>query len=71
MSDTSNELSWSHYIELSKIKDETMRKFYYNECINSRWSVRELDRQKASLLFERLTLSKEKDEVLAIANKGH
>ena len=67
----SDELSWSHYIELSKIKDETMRKFYYNECINSRWSVRELDRQKASLLFERLTLSKEKDEVLAIANKGH
>ena len=67
----SDELSWSHYIELSKIKDETMRKFYYNECINSKWSVRELDRQKSSLLFERLTLSKEKDEVLAIANKGH
>lgn len=67
----SDELSWSHYIELSKIKDEIMRKFYYNECINSKWSVRELDRQKSSLLFERLTLSKEKDEVLAIANKGH
>ena len=67
----SDELSWSHYIELAKIKDETMRKFYYNECINSNWSVRELDRQKASLLFERLTLSKEKDEVLTIANKGH
>lgn len=29
----SDELSWSHYIELSKIKDETMRKFLYRLSI--------------------------------------
>ena len=34
----SSELSWSHYLELIKIKEETKRNFYLNECINSKWS---------------------------------
>ena len=52
-----NELSWSHYLELIKIKENPKRKFYMKECINSRWSVRELERQIGSLLYERLALS--------------
>ena len=34
----------------SKRNLERMRKFYINETINSRWSVRELQRQRDSLI---------------------
>lgn len=62
---------WSHYLELIKIVDEKKRNFYLNEAINSRWSVRELQRQKDSLLYERLILSKDKEEVLELSKKEH
>ena len=55
-----NELSWTHYLELIKIEEEPKRNFYLKEGINARWSVRELQRQKNSLLYERLVLSKDK-----------
>jgi len=66
----SAKLSWSHYLELIKIDEEPKRSFYLNECINSRWSVRELQRQRDSLLYERLTLSADKNKVLELAEKG-
>ena len=66
-----NELSWSHYLELIKIEEDPKRKFYMKECINSRWSVRELERQIGSLLYERLALSANKQKVLELAEKGH
>ena len=56
----SSQLSWSHYLELIKIEEETKRNFYLNECINSKWSVRELQRQRDSLLYERLAISANK-----------
>ena len=66
----SAKLSWSHYLELTKIEEEPKRNFYVKETINSRWSVRELQRQKNSLLYERLVLSKDKEKVLELAEKG-
>ena len=54
----------------SKRNLERMRKFYINETINSKWSVRELQRQRDSLLYERLSLSAEKDKVLELSEKG-
>ena len=59
----SAKLSWSHYIELIRIEEETKRNFYLKECENSRWSVRELQRQIGSLLYERLALSKDKGSI--------
>ncbi|MGB9499446.1 MAG: YhcG family protein [Dissulfuribacterales bacterium] len=41
------------------------------ESINAKWSTRELERQIASLLFERLALSRDKAGVLELAQKGH
>ena len=35
-------LSFSHYIELLKINNETERTFYEAECINGHWGVKEL-----------------------------
>lgn len=66
----SSKLSWSHYLELIKIEEDNKRNFYLNECINTRWSVRELQRQIDSLLYERLTLSANKEKVLELAEKG-
>lgn len=66
----SSKLSWSHYLELIKIEEENKRNFYLNECINSKWSVRELQRQKDSLLYERLIISADKDKILELSTKG-
>lgn len=67
----SSKLSWSHYLELIKIEDRTKRDFYLNESVNSMWSVRELQRQKDSLLYERLALSKNKEDIIELSQKGH
>ena len=66
----SSQLSWSHYLELIKIEEEPKRNFYLKECINSMWSVRELQRQKDSLLYERLILSADKEKVLELSQEG-
>ena len=67
----SSQLSWSHYLEILKVDEESKRNFYIKETINSRWSVRELQRQIGSLLYERLVLSADKNKVLELAEKGH
>lgn len=69
----SSKLSWSHYCELLGISDDAKRSFYEQECINARWSFRELKRQIDSSLFERLLLSDgqaNKEKVLQLAAKG-
>ncbi|MDB5153858.1 MAG: hypothetical protein JWR54_2609 [Mucilaginibacter sp.] len=63
-------LSWTHYIQLLKIKDEDERRFYEIEAEQSNWSVRELQRQYNSALFERLALSKDKKGIKQLAEKG-
>jgi predicted nuclease of restriction endonuclease-like (RecB) superfamily len=65
------ELSWTHYRLLLRVENPDARGFYENEAINARWSTRELERQIHSLLFERLALSKDREGVLALAEKGH
>ena len=67
----STQLSWSHYLEIIKIEEEAKRNFYIKETINSRWSVRELQRQIGSLLYERLLISSNKNKVLELSEKGH
>lgn len=63
-------LSWTHYLVLLRVRDDQARAFYEIEAARESWSVRELERQVASLLFERLTKSRDKDEVLALAKRG-
>lgn len=66
----SDQLSWSHYIELLMIDDDLERSFYEKQCIKEKWSVRELKRQMNSLLFYRIDLSKDKTGVLELSKKG-
>lgn len=66
----SSKLSWSHYTLLMRLDDEQARDFYIKEAEAENWSVRELDRQINSLLFERLALSRNKVEIKALAEQG-
>lgn len=63
-------LSWSHYLKLMRIKDLNERKFYEIESFKNNWSLRELQRQYDSALYTRLSLSKNKEEILQLSEKG-
>lgn len=64
------ELSWTHYRILLRVERTEARSFYEAEAVNARWSTRELERQIHSLLFERLALSRDKQQVLTLAQQG-
>lgn len=64
------ELSFSHLLELSRTNDPLARAFYEVQALAHRWSVRELKRQRDSMLFERVGLSRDREAVLALANEG-
>lgn len=67
----SRNLSWSHYCLIMRLEDPLARDFYGIEAEKEGWSVRDLDRQINSMLFERIALSKDKRGVLELAKKGH
>ena len=55
------QLSWSHYLKLMRITNLEERNFYEIEAIQNNWSLRELERQYDSSLYERLSLSRDKE----------
>ncbi len=65
-----HELSWTHYRLLSKVSSDPARAFYLEECIQAGWSTRDLERQIASLLYERLARSRDKEGVIKLAQSG-
>lgn len=64
-------LSWTHYLILLKVTNPAARSFHEIEAAREGWSSRELERQVASLLFERLAKSRDKEKVLELARRGH
>lgn len=64
-------LSWTHFVTLLGISEDTTRRFYEKQTILEGWGYRELERQINSSLFERLALSKDKKGVLQLSEKGH
>jgi predicted nuclease of restriction endonuclease-like (RecB) superfamily len=63
-------LSWSHYLILMRVKDDDERHFYEMEAAKQQWTYRQLQRQYGSSLYERLALSRDKDEVMRLAKEG-
>ncbi len=61
--------SWSQLQELIRIDDPWKRAFFENECLKGHWSVRQLQRQIGSLLYERTGLSTRKKAVIERARK--
>lgn len=64
-------LSWTHYRLLLKEDEADKRAFYEIEAIKNNWSARELERQMASLLYERLALSRDKKGLMRLTLEGH
>lgn len=64
------QLSWSHYLKLMRITNIEERHFYEIESVKNDWSLSELKRQYDSSLYERSALSKNKDEVILLSQKG-
>ncbi|MEO5643437.1 MAG: PDDEXK nuclease domain-containing protein [Bacteroidia bacterium] len=62
----SAKLSWSHVVSLLSFDDINARNFYIAQSIRENWSVRELQRQINSSLFERIALSKNKREMVRL-----
>ena len=63
-------LAWGHYRVLMRVDNPRARSFYEIEAIRNGWSTRELERQVASLLYERLAKSRDKQGVMLLATKG-
>ncbi len=65
-----HKLSWTHLVELLKIEDPIERSFYTRQTMFENWSTTELIRQKKASLFLRLTVSKDKEGILKLAEQG-
>jgi predicted nuclease of restriction endonuclease-like (RecB) superfamily len=62
-------LSFSHIIELAREEDPLKRTFYEAQAIQGNWSLKELQRQMASLLYERTGMSADKKGLILETNK--
>lgn len=62
-------LSFSHIVELIQEEEPLKRAFYEIQAIKGNWSVRELERQRGSLLYERTGLSRNKEKPMQLANQ--
>ncbi|MBS1521356.1 MAG: DUF1016 family protein [Bacteroidetes bacterium] len=64
-----SQLSWTHYRSLLSMDSVNKRAFYVDQTVKNNWSARQLNRQVDTQLYERLSLSTDKDSVMAAANK--
>jgi len=61
------QLSWTQYKLLLSVDNEEKREFYIAEATKNNWTSRQLERQIYSNLYERLLLSNDKENILAVA----
>ena len=66
-----NKLTYSNLMLISAIDNPVKRAFYEMETIRGCWSYKELERQIASLYYERSGLSKNKEALSALDNLQH
>ena len=64
-----NRLPYSHLKFISKIENPVKRAFYEMETMRGCWSARELERQIASLYYERCGLSNNKEALSALVQQ--
>ena len=62
-----SQLSWSQYKLLLRLETQDERDFYTAEAVKNNWTVRQLERQIYSSLWERLLVSNDRESVLAVA----
>lgn len=63
-------ISWSHYVFLMSLANPEERAFYEIEAARHSWNLRTLKRQVDSCLYERLALSRDKEDVERLSSEG-
>lgn len=63
----SQQLSWSHLIELTTIENQLKRSFYLQCAVSHKWNVRFLRDQIDTQLFERTVISKNPETIISEA----
>jgi predicted nuclease of restriction endonuclease-like (RecB) superfamily len=64
VSTLSRQLGWSHFLEISYLKEALQREFYAEMCRVERWSVRTLRDRVRSMLYERTALSRKPEQLI-------
>ena len=65
-------MSWTHYKSLLSLNSQEKLEFYLEEAVKNNWTLRQMHRQVASQLYERLLLGTDKDKILSVArNENH
>lgn len=64
-----SQLNWGQYKLLIRIENKDKLNFYVAEATKNNWTVRQLERQIYSNLYERLLISNDVADVLAVARK--
>lgn len=60
----SQQLSWSHFVEIIAISDELKRNYYIEMCRIERWSVRALRSKINTMSYERTALAKKPEDFI-------
>ena len=60
----SQQLSWSHFVEIIPLEDQLKRDFYAEMCRVERWSVRTLRHKIGHLFFERTAVAKKPEALI-------
>ena len=60
----SQQLSWSHFVELLKLENAIQREFYARMSHHEGWSVRTLRQRMDGMLFERSAIAKQPEQVI-------
>jgi predicted nuclease of restriction endonuclease-like (RecB) superfamily len=62
-----SQLSWTHYKLIIRLDSQDKIDFYVAETVKNNWNTRQMERQINSSLWERLLMSSDKKDVLAVA----
>ncbi len=66
----SQQLSWSHFMNIITIRDDIEREFYIQMAMLENWSVRELRDKINSMLFQRTAISKKPKKLAELELKN-
>ena len=65
-----SELNWTHYRILMRIENDDAREYYFNECVEAKWSTRILQRQIDTQFYERLVRNHSPKVARGLVKKG-
>lgn len=61
----SQQLSWSHLVDLLPLEDDNKRNFYIRMALIEKWSVRKLREKIKGMLYERTAISRKPEKLIA------